>query len=178
MLNQCFYCCLTTAFTDLAAESPLHKNLGDSLTIPRVGSQFQDLNPTRPVSSNFWTRLDFSGPKIEPESPRLGSDTRPDAISLLLTIKKLCLYITYIVYCFFHFNVNRRRQMSDACERKQLFWWLSKILANNHIIITFYSSRRKKVNNFVNIFIWFIHLKKRQQQSRKLTKRCKIFLRK
>ena len=83
LLNHHFYCCLTTTFTDLAAEPPLHRNLGDSLTIPRVGSRFQEQEPTRPVSSNFWTRLDFSNPKIGPESPRLGSNIRPDAISLV-----------------------------------------------------------------------------------------------
>ena len=35
----------------------------------------------------------------------------------LLTIKKLCLYTTYIINRFFHLDVSRKRQMFDVCER-------------------------------------------------------------
>ena len=69
LLNHHFYCCLIITFTDLAAESFLHRNFGDSLTIFRVGSQFQDLHSTWFVNFNFWIRI---------VKTRVGYSTRRD----------------------------------------------------------------------------------------------------
>ena len=53
LLNHHFYCCLITTFTDLAAESPLHRNLDNFLTILRIDFRFQEQESIRSVSSNF-----------------------------------------------------------------------------------------------------------------------------
>ena len=76
LLFQYFWYCLIITFTDLAAESFLHKNLDDFLTISWVDFWFQEQKSTRFVGFNFWIQFEFSSSKIGLESSRIETSIR------------------------------------------------------------------------------------------------------